>query len=141
MGIEREKRARTEGLSAERIARNDAIFRHANESIRAAAEEYGVGNRIPFFCECADPVCREIIQMSIEDYREVRSNPRHFVNAEGHEAAGQGWVEVVSRTDGHVVVEKLGEAGEVAEQLEGEDNPASAPVERSDDPSARSDGR
>lgn len=110
----------TEGMGVERIARNDAIFREANEGIGDAAEEQPVDMRIPFICECADPSCREIIPLTLEDYTEIRSDPRHFVNVAGHEATAQGWVEVVAQTDGHVTVEKLGRAGEIAEELEGE---------------------
>ena len=36
----------TAGLSAERIARNDAIFRHANEGISEAAEAQGHRARV-----------------------------------------------------------------------------------------------
>ena len=105
----------------ERIARNDATFRDANERIRNAAEEHGVAAAVPFVCECADESCREIVQMSVEDYGEVRSNPRWFLNAPGHDAAARGSVEVVASRGGYVVVEKVGHAGEVAEDLAASD--------------------
>lgn len=108
-------------MGVERIARNDAIFREANEGIGEAAEDRQVDMRIPFICECADPSCREIVPLKLDEYRQIRSDPRHFVNVSGHEATAQGWVEVVARTDGHVTVEKLGLAGEIVEELEGED--------------------
>jgi hypothetical protein len=38
----------------------------------------------------------------------------------------------VERHDRYVVVAKIGPAGEVAEQLEGESDPASAPVDGDD---------
>ena len=51
-------------LMEERIAKNDAKFREANERISAAAEEHAVeGMRIPFICECADPTCMEIVRL------------------------------------------------------------------------------
>ena len=111
----------TEGMAVERIARNDAIFREANEGIGEAAEEHHADMRIPFICECADPGCREIISLTQDEYRQIRSDPRHFVNVAGHEASAHGWVDVVARTDGHVTVEKLGQAGEIVEDLEGEE--------------------
>lgn len=114
----------TAGMGVERIARNDAIFREANEGIGEAAEDFPVATRIPFICECADPSCREIVRLTLDEYKQVRSDPRHFVNVPGHEATAHGWVEVVARTDGHVIVEKLGKAGEIVEELEGEDDVA-----------------
>jgi hypothetical protein len=67
--------------------------------------------------------------MTAAEYAEIRSDPRCFLNAPGHEAAAQGWGQVIARHDNYVVVEKVGPAGEVAEQLEGEPNPATATVE------------
>jgi hypothetical protein len=129
----------TAGLSAERIARNDAIFRHANESIGAAAEAEEIEDRVPFVCECADPACRELVPMTTEEYREVRQDARWFLNVPGHEASAQGWAQVVRRHDHYLVVEKIGPAGAVAEQLEGHPDPARANVDvdrgnRRDDP-------
>lgn len=115
--------------SAERVARNDAIFREANERIRDFAETSDIETPLPFICECADPECREIVQLTSGQYRELRSDPRHFVNVEGHQVAAGGWGEVVAQTDGHVTVEKLGRAGEIVEELEGRDDPASAKID------------
>jgi hypothetical protein len=111
----------TEGMGVERIARNDAIFREANEGIGQAAEDQRVDMRIPFICECADHSCREIVPLTLDEYTQIRSDPLHFVNAPGHEASAHGWAEVVARTNGHVTVEKLGQAGEIVEELEGEE--------------------
>src|SRR3954471_314244 len=80
----------TAGLSAERIARNDAIFRNANEGISEAAEAAEIEDRVPLICECADPACREIVQMSMQEYREIREDPRLFWNVPGHEASTCG---------------------------------------------------
>ena len=120
MDAERGTAESTQGLSAERIGRNDAIFRDANEAIRQTAETYGFDDKVPFVCECADPNCREILRLTLAEYSEVRRDPRHFVNAPGHETAAREWGEVVARADGYVTVAKLGPAAEVAERLEGE---------------------
>ena len=129
----------TAGLSAERIGRNDAIFRAANERIRATADAEEIEDRVPFICECADPACRELIPMTTQEYREVRQDARWFLNLPGHEASSQGWAQVVRRHDHYLVVEKIGPAGVVAEQLEGHPSPATAKVDvdhshRRDDP-------
>jgi hypothetical protein len=122
----------TAGLSAERIGRNDAIFRKANEGIKEAAEGLHFDRPVPFVCECADPMCREFVQMGLDEYGEIRKDARLFLNVPGHEASAQGWGQVVERHDGYVVVQKIGPAGEVAEQLEGEHDPATAPVDVGD---------
>ena len=128
----------TAGLSAERIGRNDAIFRSANERISEVAEAEEMEDRVPFICECADPACCEIVQMSMNEYREVREEPRLFLNVPGHQASAQGWAQVVESHDRYVVVVKIGPAGEVAEQLEGEPDPANAALE-GDEPYLRED--
>ena len=119
----------TAGLSAERIGRNDAIFRNANEGISEAAEAENFEDAVPFVCECADPACRDLIQMTLQEYGAVRRDPRTFLNVPGHEAAAQGWAQAVERHERYVVVVKIGPAGEVAEQLEGEAEPETAAVE------------
>ena len=104
-------------LRQERIARNDATFRDANERIRDKAEAHNV-DPIPFICECADPSCTAIVQLTIEQYEEIRADPRHFLNVPGHEIAAQGYGEVVATRDGYVIVRKLGHAGDVVEDLD-----------------------
>jgi hypothetical protein len=128
----------TAGLSAERIGRNDAIFRSANEGIRDFAEAEQIEEPVPFICECADLACHEIIRMTLREYREIRQEPRLFLNVPGHEASSQGWAQVIERHDRYVIVVKVGPAGEVAEQLEGEPDPATAVVQ-GDDPYLRED--
>ena len=108
-------------ITQERIARNDATFRAANERIREAAEEYEIAERVPFFCECADPECRRIVQVSLDEYEAVRRDSRHFINEPGHEAAAQGAAVVVSANDRYVVVEKIERAGDVSEELDERD--------------------
>ena len=112
----------TAGFSMERIVRNDAIFREANEGIREAAEDHlEGGEQVPFLCECADENCRELVQLTLAEYQSIRSDPRLFVNVAGHQASAHGWAEAIASRDGHVVVEKVGLAGDLAEELEGED--------------------
>ena len=105
-------------LVAERVARNDAMFREANERIREAAEEYEMKDAVPFICECAEESCSEIVQLSLGEYAWVRSEPRRFFNALGHESAARGRASVIDRNDRYVVLEKTGRAGEVAEELD-----------------------
>jgi hypothetical protein len=91
----------------ERIAKNNLIFREANERIRAKADEYDAPlERIPFLCECPVPDCRELVLLTLSEYTGVRADPAHFVTATGHEGAEKPLGTVLSRENGYVVVEK-----------------------------------
>lgn len=103
-----------DGLTDERIARNNATFRDANEHIGAAAGIYGIDSPVPFICECGDARCSEIVRLTLEEYNEVRADSRHFLHVPGHEGTAQ----IVARRDGYVIVEKLGRAGDIAEALD-----------------------
>jgi hypothetical protein len=102
----------------ERVARNEAIFREANEGIQEAASTYDVLERIPFICECADGNCRELLVLSMDEYEEIRGNPRHFLTAGGHVRAAQGAAEVVAERGRYTIVEKKGYAGDIVEGLD-----------------------
>jgi hypothetical protein len=119
----------TAGLSAERIARSDAIFRKANEGISEVAEAGAFEHPVRFICESADPACREMVLMTLREYHAVRQDPTTFLNVPGHQASAQGWAQVIERHDNYVIVAKIGPAGEVAQQLEGETDPATASVD------------
>jgi hypothetical protein len=105
-------------VDAEQVARNDAIYREANERIESAAEEYEVAGPIPFICECADPKCRDVVLLTMPEYEEIRANPTHFVNLPGHERLAADHVETVRRAPGYLVVEKVGRAGEIVQELD-----------------------
>jgi len=105
-------------VTQERVARNDALFREANEGIQQAATTYEVLEQIPFICECADENCRELLVLSMDEYEEIRGNPRHFLNAPGHVRAGQGAAEVVHDRGRYTIVEKTGYAGQLVERLD-----------------------
>ena len=115
-------------LTEERIAENNVRFREANEHIRNAAEEHGVTALVPFICECPDSSCMEVVRIELDHYRAVRSHPRHFINVTGHDHASGPAARRLSEHDGYVVVEKVGLAGEIAEDLA--DRPEAHAAER-----------
>ena len=93
--------------TVERIQHNNKVFRAANEQIHQAAAEHDHRlSHIPFLCECPVEDCVEIVRLTEEEYSAVRSDPNHFFTAVGHEDAERPVGEVVSRSDGYVVVEK-----------------------------------
>lgn len=102
----------------ERLARNEDHFRDINESLRDKHVHATVvrSGPLPFVCECASVDCTEALELTLEEYRRVRKNPRRFVVVPGHEVVD---VEViVESTGGFVVVEKSNDAGEEAEELD-----------------------
>ena len=114
----------TENLTQERIGINQSRFREANERIELTADKMGLVGLVPFICECAQTECVEIVRLSIEDYEEVRRHPRLFFTAPGHEQidVDASAAVVVGEGDGYVLVEKIGVAGEVAEDNYGDIN-------------------
>jgi hypothetical protein len=88
--------------SLERLARNQALFREVNERIETMA---GDNNAVEFVCECSNTDCSSTIKLSLSEYERVRSDSSWFVIKPDHDIAQ---IErVVSRDDGHAVVEKL----------------------------------
>ena len=106
-------------MTEECIARNDSIFRDANEQINAKAKQYDMdeGQAVPFICECADEHCTTIVPLSRSEYEGVRTDSRQFFTAFGHERF-EGLVEVVSTNHNHLVVRKAGRTGEIAASLD-----------------------
>lgn len=104
--------------SAERVGRNDAIFREANERISDSAEAEEMTEEIPFLCECADESCTEIVRLSADEYEYVRSNATDFLNAPGHEVAAGPHGDVIERNGRFVIVRKRGIAAEIVEELD-----------------------
>ena len=99
----------------ERLARNEVFFREVNERIRQVTKGVN-GESHDFLCECSDPTCAIRISLTLEEYEHIRANSTRFVLAPGHVAAE---IEHVLEYAGdHVVVEKLGVAGEVASDLD-----------------------
>jgi hypothetical protein len=105
-------------VEADQVARNDAIYRAANERIEAAAEEYAVAGPIPFICECADATCTNIVLLTLTQYERIRAHPTHFLNLPGHELPAKEHVDVVHREPSFVVVEKKGRAAEIVKELD-----------------------
>jgi hypothetical protein len=111
-----------EDLSVERIAENQSRFRHANEQIESAADHMRLVGPIPFVCECARDDCTLIVELTFDEYEEIRRFPRLFFTALGHEVVSveSGAGVVVGSGDGgapdrYVKVEKVGAAGALAD--------------------------
>jgi len=107
-------------LSTERLARNQALFREVNERITEIKSP--VISFRELVCECSDPTCTKSLAVAMEEYEAVRSQPRWFLVARGHEMPE---VErVVEDKDRFLVVEKTVETAFMVES-----DPRSSPDE------------
>lgn len=106
---------RVVSLWEQRAARNEALFREVNENIARLEERHGATITEPvFICECATDSCTQQLAVDLDTYQRVRKQPRLFFVLPGHQDTQVERV-VETRSD-YLVVEKTGEAGEVAER-------------------------
>ena len=90
------------------------LFREVNERIREAAERANFPGPTVFVCECGREDCSEPIELTLEEYEDVRAFATRFAVAPGHELTE--YESVVDRRDRFAIVDKEDRAGEVAEQ-------------------------
>ena len=95
-----------------RLGENEAAFRQVNERIEDIAE--GVRFAPEFVCECGRTDCAERLRVPLNEYENVRKHPRRFIVASGHERPRVE--KVIDERQGWLVVEKTGDAGEIAEE-------------------------
>ena len=100
-----------------RLARNEDFFREVNASINEAAENHGSdSHQYEFFCECSDMACAERVQLTLSEYEHIRAESTRFVVKNTHVV--KEIEHVVETVPDHMVIEKHGEAGRIAVELE-----------------------
>lgn len=65
--------------------RVEDVFRHANERVVAKVGELEADYPIPLLCECRDPHCFAPISLTLNEYEQVRADPRRYLTIPGHE--------------------------------------------------------
>ena len=108
--------------TAARVASNEDAVRRVNERIIDAANglDANVG-LLPFICECPQRDCTTVVGLTVDEYEEVRASGRTFLVAPGHEPTvvdGLAVARLVKKLGRFSLMEKIGETGEVAEQLD-----------------------
>jgi hypothetical protein len=94
---------------AERRAKNEALLREVNERRAAIDREAGdswadANELFEFVCECGAEDCEERIELTLDEYDEVRQQDDRFPVVPGH---GSPEIEtVVERHERYVVVDK-----------------------------------
>jgi hypothetical protein len=99
--------------NASRVAKNEHLFREVNEQIHQLEHRFGGNPTTRFICECARRDCTLRIEATLEEYRAVRLDTTHFLVERSH--VDPEHERVIRSTDRFTVVEKLGEAGAIAD--------------------------
>ncbi len=107
----------TSPSSAARAARNESVFRELNEQLEATTAGSPSDIR-GFVCECADISCTSVLAVPLGEYERVRRHPRRFIVAPAAGHIVPTVEQVVERHAEYWVVEKLGESGDIAEELD-----------------------
>ena len=97
---------------AERVGRNEALFREVNERILEVSD----GAEMEILCECGDAECTVSFLITHGEYEGVRADPTRFAVAHGHVA--EGIEQVIVENDRFAVVEKIGDATRIATETD-----------------------
>jgi hypothetical protein len=109
----------TETDYGERTGENEALFREVNERLKERKEDRSAwAMPSEWICECADQECTERFEMSLLEYEDLRARPTRFAVAPNEEHVSLDVERVVEEREGYWVVEKFGEAAEVAEETD-----------------------
>src|SRR4029450_1496616 len=66
------------------MAKNEAASRETNEETERAHQTDAPGRRIQISCECALKDCARVISITMDEYRQVRIDPRQFAVVAEH---------------------------------------------------------
>lgn len=112
--VERPGSSAADASTAQRLAKNEVLFREVNERIEQATEDASFEGPMVLVCECGNAECAETIEMTLDEYEAVRSQPTRFVIVPGHEIDDVS--RVLEQNERFAVVEKAGEAGAIAQR-------------------------
>ena len=102
--------------SERRVGLNEAVFREVNERLEDVGQAFGLDS-LDMICECADIECAERINVTVQEYEELRSNPRHFAVVPGHVI--ENLESVVDRRKGYdVILKRDGIPARIAEETD-----------------------
>jgi len=109
----------------ERAAKNEDLFRRLNERLHALAEHAREGSTVTaapalerFVCECASTDCSRVVELTADEYSDVRALGTRFLVFPANEHIRLDLEDVVARTDRYWIVQKRGDAGAAAEVLD-----------------------
>lgn len=98
-----------------RAAKNQSLFREVNERVNENNKGHAVwASLTDWVCECADETCTEPIELTPEQYEEVREHSTHFAVAPSGEHVVVEVERVAEKHERFWVVSKIEEAAVVA---------------------------
>ena len=65
-------------------AQTEALFRDVNERIAESAQRFEADST-DFVCECADANCTHRVEVTLDEYEDVRADGATFILTPGHE--------------------------------------------------------
>ncbi len=104
----------------ERAAHNESRYRALNERMEPHnVVHVWVDPPMPdWICECASTECMKPVRLTIVEYEAVRAESTHFFVVPSDDHLSPAVEHVVQRNERYWVVEKIGEAAEVSEELD-----------------------
>src|SRR5690348_13848032 len=74
------------GISGQRAAENQSLYRSINEDMKPINTVFEDSARATseWICECADTECVTRVLVTLREYEAVRTNPRAFIVYPGH---------------------------------------------------------
>lgn len=108
-------------LSERRLAKNEVVFRQANQQVQKFMQEQNAGKKdkeseLHFYCECSNENCRERVMLTPTKYGKLHKNSSQFVIKPGHSVAEVE--KVVKTAPDYEVVEKYRSPPSSAAELE-----------------------
>ena len=109
-------------ITSRRAAENQSTYRSVNERLKDLNEAFEAAAAIgsEWVCECLDTECSNRISATPDEYETVRADPRTFIVYPGH--VYPEFERVVRSNERFAVVEKIGAAGEVSDELDPRNN-------------------
>jgi hypothetical protein len=105
------------GARENRAASNQTLFRDVNERIKELNEGFTLFTPLgEWICECANDTCTERVEMSATEYEKIRSEGTRFFVAPRDEHVWPDVERVMDRCERYWIVEKVGQAGELAKE-------------------------
>jgi hypothetical protein len=68
----------------QRLAENQRAFRLGNERLRSALETKASAGAIPFLCECMDQTCMGRVDLTLDEYGDIRTHENRFLIIRDH---------------------------------------------------------
>ena len=88
----------------ERMAKNEATSRDFNDQVEEAHQLDSPGRRFQIVCECGLKTCDRVLTITVNEYRDVRMDPRQFAVVPEHLIGDIEWI--VYENDRFAVVAK-----------------------------------